>query len=371
MSFSAVTFSFLLRRSFSSVSRSASVRSGRCVCVCGSAAPGVRCYAAARLDADGSGRPATWDTFGIWDNRIETSILLPPSIRYGKPIPRIKLEHVGSASQIGRRTYNEDRLRVAELTPSTLYFALFDGHGGVQAADFCYTHMELYIRKGLEQESDLEQLLTKAFLQVEAALANEVQISGNASQLTVGTTATVALLRDGIELVVGSVGDSRAILCRKGEAYKLTNDHTPERKDEKQRIRKSGGFVTWNSLGQANVNGRLAMTRSIGDFDLKQSGVIAEPETTRVTVQHSHDSFLALTTDGVNFIMSNQEICDVISRCHDPTEAAHVIAEQALQYGSDDNSTVIVVPFGAWGKQQNSQYSYSMSRNFACSGRWA
>lgn len=50
-----------------------------------------------------------------------------------------------------------------------------------------------------------------------------------------GTTSTVALLRDGIELVVGSVGDSRAMLCRKGKALKLTVDHTPERKDEKER----------------------------------------------------------------------------------------------------------------------------------------
>lgn len=50
-----------------------------------------------------------------------------------------------------------------------------------------------------------------------------------------GTTATVALLRDGIELVVASVGDSRAMLCRKGKAVKLTVDHTPERKDEKER----------------------------------------------------------------------------------------------------------------------------------------
>lgn len=45
----------------------------------------------------------------------------------------------------------------------------------------------------------------------------------------------MALLRDGIELVVGSVGDSRAMLCRKGKALKLTVDHTPERKDEKER----------------------------------------------------------------------------------------------------------------------------------------
>lgn len=56
-----------------------------------------------------------------------------------------------------------------------------------------------------------------------------------ATLLTSGTTATVALLRDGIELVVASVGDSQAILCRKGKPIKLTIDHTPERKDEKER----------------------------------------------------------------------------------------------------------------------------------------
>lgn len=56
-----------------------------------------------------------------------------------------------------------------------------------------------------------------------------------ASVLSAGATATVALLRDGIELVVASVGDSRAMLCRKGKALKLTLDHTPERKDEKER----------------------------------------------------------------------------------------------------------------------------------------
>ena len=53
--------------------------------------------------------------------------------------------------------------------------------------------------------------------------------------MNAGTTATVALLRDSIELVVGSVGDSRAMLCRKGKVLKLTVDHTPERKDEKER----------------------------------------------------------------------------------------------------------------------------------------
>ncbi|KPP59727.1 protein phosphatase 1K, mitochondrial-like [Scleropages formosus] len=329
------------------------------------------CLSNSRFDPDGSGRPATWDTFGIWDDRIDEPILLPPSIRYGTPIPKVSLSNVGSASQIGQRKENEDRFCISQLTDNILYFAVFDGHGGPLAADFCYKYMEKYIKDLVAKESNLELVLSKTFLEVDKALERHLHFSDDASLLNSGTTATVALLRDGIELVVASVGDSRALLCRKGKPLKLTVDHTPERKDEKERIRKSGGFVTWNSLGQPHVNGRLAMTRSIGDFDLKNTGVIAEPETKRISLHPAHDSFLALTTDGINFIMNSQEICDVISQCHDPKEAAQLISEQALHYGSEDNGTVIVVPFGAWGKHKSSDVRFSFSRSFASSGRWA
>ncbi|XP_077460719.1 protein phosphatase Mn(2+)-dependent 1K [Stigmatopora argus] len=324
-----------------------------------------------RFDPDSSGHPTTWDSFGIWDNRIDEPILLPSSIRYGKPIPKVSLSKVGCASLIGRRKENEDRFRLSQITNNLIYFAVFDGHGGPGAADFCHRHMETFIKDLVADEGNLEVVLTRAFLEVDTALAEHLQQSLDEPGANAGTTATVALLRDGIELVVASVGDSRAMLCRKGKALKLTVDHTPERKDEKDRIKRSGGFITWNSLGQSNVNGRLAMTRSIGDFDLKDMGVIAEPETKRVSLSHVHDSFLALTTDGINFIMNSQEICNVINQCHDPKEAAQRISEQALQYGSEDNSTIMVVPFGAWGKHTSSDCGFSFSRSFVSSGRWA
>ncbi|XP_059197943.1 protein phosphatase 1K, mitochondrial [Centropristis striata] len=324
-----------------------------------------------RFDPDSSGQPTTWDSFGIWDNRIDEPILLPSSIRYGKPIPKVSLSKVGCASLIGQRKENEDRFQVSQMTDNILYFAVFDGHGGPEAADFCEKYMEKFIKDRVAEESNLEVVLTKAFLEIDKALARHLHFSPTVPGINAGTTSTVALLRDGIELVVGSVGDSRAMLCRKGKALKLTDDHTPERKDEKERVKRSGGFITWNSLGQSNVNGRLAMTRSIGDFDLKNTGVIAEPETKRVSLHHAHDSFLALTTDGVNFIMNSQEICNVINQCHDPKEAAQRISDQALQYGSEDNSTVIVVPFGAWGKHKSSDASFSFSRSVISSGRWA
>ncbi|XP_008324124.2 protein phosphatase 1K, mitochondrial [Cynoglossus semilaevis] len=318
-------------------------------------------------------RLVSWESLGIWDNRIEDPIVLPSSVINGTPIPQsqVNLSLVGCSSVLGLRKQNEDRLRVARLQDNLLYFAVFDGHGGPHAADFCYTFMEKFIRDALEKEDNLEKVLKKAFVDVDKGLHTHLSYFNTASVLSAGTTATVAVLRDGVELVVGSVGDSRAVLCRKGGAKKLTTDHTPEQKDERHRIYSAGGFVTWNSVGQANVNGRLAMTRSIGDFHLKNSGVIAEPDTQRVLIQQTNDSFLALTTDGINFMLSDQEVCDVINQCHDASEAADVITQQALQYGSEDNASIIVVPLGAWGKQTSSVDVYSVSRNLVSSGRWA
>lgn len=45
-----------------------------------------------------------------------------------------------------------------------------------------------------------------------------------------------------------------------------------------------GGVIIHSSMGRARVNGRLEMTRSLGDVDLKRFGVIAEPEIRHMTV---------------------------------------------------------------------------------------
>lgn len=56
-----------------------------------------------------------------------------------------------------------------------------------------------------------------------------------------------------------------------------------------------------------------------------------------------------LTTDGINCVMSDQEICDVVQRTEDPAEAARSLTDQALHYSSEDNATAIVIPLGSWG----------------------
>ena len=48
-----------------------------------------------------------------------------------------------------------------------------------------------------------------------------------------GTTATVCVIHDSMHIAIAHVGDSRAILCRGGEARKLTTDHAPDLLAEK------------------------------------------------------------------------------------------------------------------------------------------
>lgn len=48
--------------------------------------------------------------------------------------------------------------------------------------------------------------------------------------------------------------------------------------------------------------------RSIGDLELKQFGVTARPELKKVVLKHGKDQFLALTSDGINWVMQDQEV---------------------------------------------------------------
>lgn len=53
----------------------------------------------------------------------------------------------------------------------------------------------------------------------------------------------VAVLK-GQELWVANAGDSRAVLCRQGQALALSEDHKPQSEAERNRIHAAGGFVS-------------------------------------------------------------------------------------------------------------------------------
>ena len=174
-----------------------------------------------------------------------------------------------------------------------------------------------------------------------------------------GTTATVALLQHGTDLVVASVGDSGALICRHGAAIPLTNPHQPIREDEGSRIKSMKGWIDWDFAPR--VNGRLAMTRSIGDFDLKPYGVFATPEIEVLRIDYQSDDFIVLHTDGLSHVMSDQEIAELVLVCTDAEQAADNLTSWALQCGSEDNVTAVVIPLKSWSTSHPQKISKQFS----------
>ena len=65
-----------------------------------------------------------------------------------------------------------------------------------------------------------------------------------------GSTAVTVILINGEKLVVGNVGDSRAVICEGGVARQLSVDHEPMK--ERSTIEDRGGFVT-NKIGKTCI----------------------------------------------------------------------------------------------------------------------
>ena len=188
-------------------------------------------------------------------------------------ISRLLLAHTESWQ--GKKDTNEDRYiqshRMGKLGTS---FGVFDGHGGTHAAEYVTKHLPNNITRchmqrpsSSRRESDVSshdtKRLTAAMEEAFPLTDSELLSVARRKKYTDGTTALVVLVhgteREELSLFCAHVGDCRAVLCRDGLAYRLTQDHRPDRKDEQLRIRAAGGGVfqvagIWRCTSAARPN---------------------------------------------------------------------------------------------------------------------
>ncbi|KAK8980370.1 hypothetical protein V6N11_061579 [Hibiscus sabdariffa] len=245
----------------------------------------------------------------------------------------------GYASSPGKRSSMEDfyETRIDGVNGEIVgLFGVFDGHGGVRAAEYVKRHLFSNLIKHPKFISDTKSAIADAYNHTDS----EFLKSENNQIRDAGSTASTAILV-GDRLLVANVGDSRAVICRGGNAIAVSRDHKPDQSDERKRIENAGGFVMW--AGTWRVGGVLAVSRAFGDRQLKQY-VVADPEIQEEKVDSSLE-FLILASDGLWDVVSNEEAVAIVKPIQDPAQAAKQLTQEASQRGSADNITCVVVRF--------------------------
>lgn len=227
--------------------------------------------------------------------------------------------------------------------------------------------------EGLSCPLELHDVLTDCYRQSDTALLRwlSAQPDGEADS---GCTATTALIRSD-RIIVANVGDSRAILCRKGHSVDLSTEHRvygrgPMVAEEIKRVEAGGGWVD-----DGRVCGVLAVSRAFGDADFKaphlerllkrgvEDGhwdeafastirftadpVTSEPDVFEMTTEAGDDEFVVVATDGLWDVLSSQEVASLVRsdlrKGKSPEEVAHRLTQVAVKRSTWDNTSVIVI----------------------------
>ncbi|XP_065661895.1 protein phosphatase 1A isoform X2 [Hydra vulgaris] len=288
-------------------------------------------------------------------------------------------------SMQGWRVEMEDAHSIrVELSPkfkNCSYFAVFDGHAGDFVSKYssqnlldtilnlcspsgsdasesvdnelqmqCKNDSDNSYLHSLEDLDKFKAKIIEGFLALDKNMRELPKFSTGEEKS--GTTAIAVFITED-NIIFANCGDSRAVLCSNKSVKLATQDHKPYCEKEKLRIENAGGSVMVQ-----RVNGSLAVSRALGDYDYKnvigfsQTEQLVSPEPDIITVQRSSDDeFLIIACDGVWDVMSNEEVVDYIRarlKVHQCLEkVCEELLETCLAKGSRDNMSAILVVFPA------------------------
>lgn len=147
-----------------------------------------------------------------------------------------------------------------------------------------------------------------------------------------------------------NLGDSRCIICRDNFAIPLSKDHKPHYFEEKNRIQRLGGEIYFDGYEYRIKD--LSVSRTFGDIDTEPY-ITHTPDIHRYRLE-KNDQFVVLACDGLWDVLSNQEVTDFIltegydadsTRINKSVNIAKKLGEYAIEKGSTDNITIIIIYF--------------------------
>ncbi|XP_057527424.1 probable protein phosphatase 2C 39 isoform X2 [Amaranthus tricolor] len=275
------------------------------------------------------------DTNGEDEGKDEERLLegdeeRPPKrhVTYGYHMVRGKMEHEMEDYVVAKK-------RIVDGKELGLY-AIFDGHSGRNVAEYLQHNLFNNILNQPDFWENPQAAVKRAYKETDEQVLDEVVGSRG------GSTAATAILINREKLIIANVGDSRGILCKKGDVEQITVDHEPEK--EIKAVQERGGFVSQRPGNVPRVDGVLAMTRAFGDGKLKQH-ISSEPHV-RIETVGADVKFIVLASDGLWKVMSNEDVYDCIRDLNDAHAAAEQLIKEALHRRSADDISCVVVSFG-------------------------
>jgi protein phosphatase len=241
--------------------------------------------------------------------------------------------NIGKCTLLGNyRENNEDSIEAKQF-PDMSICIVADGMGGQAAGEIASKRavevVPRELRRNLTGQADTAT--TTAVIKKSICQANEEIItmgSLDRDLKNMGTTIVMALWRKGAEMFISNLGDSRAYLVRGGRIEQLTIDHSlaqalVENKTISPAEAKEHRFrnVLWKYLGSKEVG---------------------EGPDVRIVPIERGDRFL-LCSDGLTGPVNDDKLLEFMSQHPEAQECAEGLGQLALDSGSRDNVSCIVI----------------------------
>jgi len=220
------------------------------------------------------------------------------------------------------RSENEDAYLL-----SREIFAVADGMGGHLAGEIASTTaLSVLKREFKKAERAGKDLLVHSIREANRVVYEKA--SKRPGQRGMGTTLTAMILKDN-KFLIGHIGDSRAYLFRRSKLRKLTQDHS---------------LVT-EMVKAGEISPQEAEKHPLRSVLTRALGIEPEVEIDLITGKNQAGDKMFLCTDGLNTMLSDSQIREIIAKPLHPKTLCRRLIEAANAQGGQDNITVVLVEF--------------------------
>jgi serine/threonine protein phosphatase PrpC len=242
--------------------------------------------------------------------------------------------NIGKCTLLGNyRENNEDAIDVKQY-PDLTVCLVADGMGGQAAGEIASKQaIEIIpreLKKNLGATTDQDhakQVIRRSIVEANAVIMDMAELDRDLANM--GTTVVTALWRKGSStLYIASVGDSRAYLVRNDKIEQLTVDHS---------IAQALVEAKTISAAEARVHRyRNVLWKYLGSKEVGEG-----PEVKTLSLQVGDR--LLLCTDGLCGVVPDEQLQTYILEHTDVQECADGLGQLALDAGSRDNVSCIVI----------------------------